>query len=698
MRTRWERAELANHTLGWLVDIVYAGRTIRVSPDALGVSSDGGVLRYDATLEAIVWARAIPLFSRSAEPESIGIEGHLPVDVPTLRAQGHILEGAYVQVSQVRLDRNGAIVDTHEDRRVCLTGRVRDAEYGAYKHHDGEDAYFCFVRFTAERGVYAGTLTVPSATEVVNRSTWPVQGRLGSMDVGVAYPVPIGYPGKDPLDWRGCMPAYRAVWASKMTDYHTFIVGSAAVDASTIRIMHDDNVPGITGVIVGTELNRGTALADEDAVDLRGQLLAVVDYSINGYDSGGVSDLGGEFQPAVDEEGGVWIGFDGGGGILHGGGVLRDAGDVIEYLLQRSGLAVDYGTIAAAKPLLAWCKVDTAIDAACLPLDWLTDKLFPLLPVSLYGTESGLAVWVWNPDASRSDAVCHIDADADRAIQVGERVTEDASNCRNRFALTYGLNARSGTYEYAARLGPDYIAPTVQAEGVIWQFNPGTNETTRLFCYARTPGVLSVPITVTIVIGGGAPGAPGGVVDDATAGTVTITMADMTYTLEQVATAINDPVDGSALIEAVSAGSGVWSTLATLSPSTTLRLHDWGTAASPRCAQSREVFAAGDTVSAEAGIREEALTTDILYDHGTPPHVLDWMAAAYALPQRRVDLVAGETDYGWIEPGATALFTDTELGFSEALGIAEAVENYGDGTVGIRLVFIEGSARLGAEI
>lgn len=685
-RAAWTREELRGHRLVFLVDVTFGGRLHRLSTEAVVVTdADGTALQYAGTLDAITWSRSLDLFSLQPEPESIIVSGVVAVDVAALVKQGHHLEGAVVQVSQVRVEARprysaALAADAYASRRVCLTGRAADAEYGVA----GEQG--AYVRFSAERNLYDSTAQVPLSICRVNDDTWKVSGRLDESDVDTYYPIPIGYPGRDdasPLGWHA---GAIGTWINKQNQYQVLCVGLGRIDASTVWLSTDGNPNGMEATVRYTYTNNSTT---HDARDKLGTLIAVIDYNQDDYgdsDPANPNYLGDSFCPSVDSSDQVFVGFpSGSGGTLWRGRVLRDAGDVLEWAMELARIPVDLQGFAAARPQIAWCKVDTVIDDAVNPVEWATQYLLPLLPVSLLMTDAGITPWVWNPNTTRADCVCHLDGDADPTIDFADTVKCDATQVTNYFELQYGYNQRAQRYQHTARLGPERIETTSQARGILKTTDFGSAGVKRITVYARATGPTGNGIVVTLTDTGALS------VTDGTA-SVAITWDSTADDSAAIASAINA---GSALIEAeTSDDSGdVW--LGTTTASITLQLGAFGTAGSQVCARSRTVFASADLPGPGAGYRRQETDTRLLCDHGSAARVLEWRASAYALPHRRIECLAPEQEYGWLTIGSPVAVTRDELGLDEEVGYVERFDHQSDGLVGIGVVFIDTAARPG---
>jgi hypothetical protein len=105
-------------------------------------------------------------------------------------------------------------------------------------------------------------------------------------------------------------------------------------------------------------------------------------------------------------------------------------------------------------------KIDAVIEAGVKPWDWIRANLLPILPVSVLKGPDGVYFVVWRHDATAADAIGHIDADGDAAIEVSETIKYDTSKIRNSFSLKYALSLRTGNYYGSATLGAKYNPDT----------------------------------------------------------------------------------------------------------------------------------------------------------------------------------------------------------------------------------------------
>lgn len=683
-RTGWTPEEVRGHQLVWLVTLEFAGLTLRMATLAVDVNNDAGSLAYVGTLEELEHQETMTLFSLQAEGEEIVVEGMAPCDVPTLAAEGHRLEGCAVEVAQVRARVTGhgaTAVDAWEDRCVLLTGTAVQAQWGAYKNGAS------FVRFAARRPDLVNRRKMPPLDQRVNRSTWPTGG-LSDEDLNVAYPLVFGYPGRDTLDQDGVMPAARVAWLTKELLYHVICVGLAPMDAATIRVFHKDAPIGVS-LNVGTSYDTGAAVIESR--DPKNCLVYTVDYHSEGYYTGGGNQINDVFQPPVQEGADdhvFWgLGDATGGGYLWRGEVIRNAADVLAYALVTGGIAVDVARFESARAQLDRFKIDHALTVNVDPLDWVKERLLPILPVSLAYGNAGLYPVVFDPSATAADVVLTIDCQADPQIEAAELVEEDASHVENLITLSYGYNARTQKYRYTRRYGPTFVDSTDYASAEIrseeFSFALGYG---RVLITWGEAGSAGEGVTVTCT--------------DTGAESATYTSATRTLAVTFDGTAggsasssdagtLETTVDAVAEVTARALGNTTsnWGTTST--PFVTLHLNDYGTTEHPACSRSVSMLAQGDVPGPLAGVREAEIETDLVYDHDTARAILDWRAAAYAPIQRRLSFGGPEATLCGLRLGDLVAYVDTQMALN-VVGRAEAIHRTSAGQIGIRLVVLDG--------
>lgn len=677
MRTRWTRAELQGYQVAWLLDLTFAGQVIRVSDRALVVtSSDLGDLTYAGTLGRTIFSESLSLFSDSPQVPRATIEAHLPVDVPTLILQGHRLGSATGELSQVRLDQRGAVVDAWEDRCVKLRGRAREPVHGRKTDP---------VRFTLQADLWTDTAVIPSPNAVVSTADFPSQRYsddeptwLSDEDIGVQYPIIIGCPGRDAQVFRGWVNGSQAVWANKGRNLHALVVAGHHVEATDVWVSCDDNPVGIKLKVYNGADGNGNPVAYISDSDPASSTTSRYDILHNGLEDNGVPSL---YRISSRDPLDVYVGwYDGGGAIGRNGTLVRGAGDVIQYLLERTSVQVDHGGVAAAAPYLNRFRIDACIEAATSPLEWVQDHLLPILPVSMHVGPSGLYPIAWDPDA---EPLATLDADEDTRIQIGPDITVDNSRIRNDFTLRYGLELKNGgDLLHVARLGATYEASTAYAKGKLRQYSDDPQEIEIRARTAGPAGKVRVTFTETGTLG---------VTDTVATNTCAITYNNGTDTVDAIRDRINDNVLGSLLLiradsdsTAVMVGAGL-----THDQDITLVLEDNGRAADLYCAASQSRYVNEDGT----GVFPESLESEVVYERATADAILRWRARAFALEHTTTTALAPIGEWGWVQLGATIFVTATAYGLSALPFVVEEREEANDGMIGFRLRHIPDPVR-----
>ena len=472
---------VAGRRIHWLLTVEWAGLTIRLADDQLDVVTEAGTsLQYDAGLDAVELTEAISLLGDSVGQLSIPIEFLPP---PGQSIAERIAAGDDFSSARGELARwvEGT---TYEERRVVLSGRLSDPEYG------GDDEP---VSTSLEEVLYEDTSIIPAATLATSSTTWPHADSLSDAWIGTTYPIIIGRPGTVDTDIgpQGWVPGAPALWVDHRADFHTARTGyHPAISSGLVLVVAGHHV-GATRVYLNTDQDTtGIRAFVYNGFDQLGQPIAFVpwyaeitstgtdpyEYDLAGVytdenvDSDGITayglgsvDIDDSYQAA--EQLPIYVGWydpiSSGGGVDAAGRLVREAGDVLEYLLGLSSLAVDRGRLAAAKPMLSRYLLDGCISARVSPWDVLRDEILPLLPVSLVSGPSGLYPVVWRYDARPEDADHVLDADADPAIERDGRVRYDSSDRANRLTLSYAYSYRRRVYAASVTYGADGDADAV---------------------------------------------------------------------------------------------------------------------------------------------------------------------------------------------------------------------------------------------
>ena len=388
----------------YLLELRYASRVFRWSSgERVTVSSADGDLQFDSGLP-IDWTDGSDLLSIDSQQRSISFDAlYLPddVDIAELVAAGYDLAAATGEVSIWAPGR------TYEERILLLSGRVLAPVYGSRDEP---------IAFTVEERLYDDASLLIEPTARVTKETWP---NADPAMMGRAYPIVIGKPGRfEEADGTEAKtlgsPALLVDVAAKQ-----FLVAGHHTAATTVRIIN---------------VTKGEARDEtiELSVDGLGREVTIIDGSGTGL--------------SVVEGDEYWCRWDDGQALAgeSSTAAIRQAGDVLQYILNRSTLRVDQGALSSVLRLLNRYRLDCYIDDPEVSAwDWVTDNLLPLLPVSVVGGADGLRVIVFRHDARALDAVDHIVAgpQALRVSSVGYVLDEPVQRVQVDYA------PRGGTTE-----------------------------------------------------------------------------------------------------------------------------------------------------------------------------------------------------------------------------------------------------------
>jgi hypothetical protein len=457
----FSRTELVGAKVYTLLHLEWAGLTIRLATEHLDIeeASTGNVYHYDGLLNDLQLADALELLAEPGEGRSLAVEVYLPVDVPTLVAQGHRLDGAWAEVSRW-------IEGTdYADRQRVIRGRVSDPEWGA------EDEP---VAFSIEDEVWQDAGQVLSSAARVDGTTWPEVTSLNVEHLGLPYPLVFGRPGAltRALGGSARVSGSQGVWV----DYRGTAYSSGSHKTEITLVIAGHHVTAGRAYGYTDDATAGTRFVVLNGVDLKGQQIAFIPWyasapagedpyewdgttgyqfaipDFDGADSFGLghASIDGSFNNATTQAP-VFVSWDDEESADQGG-LSGLAGDVLEYLLRLTHLPLDHGRFAVAKQALNAYKLGFTIDAQCSPWEWIKEHLLPLLPVSVVQGPDGLYPVLWRFDATASDATFHLDPDEDPRISRASRLKADNGGIYNDFSLAYALSIRTGNHAGLARL------------------------------------------------------------------------------------------------------------------------------------------------------------------------------------------------------------------------------------------------------
>lgn len=411
----YSREALIDGRLVWLLDIEYAGAIYRWSSRPVEVTSDGGTLTYPGGLSAFDVEDSLGIVSEAGDQRSISLSLLWPrPGVAVLIQRGHDLAAALGQLSYL-LDGQ-----PWESRVVVIHGMLSQPEYEAADQP---------VSFTLVERPWDDIASIVPPEMQIDGVTWPTSPIQAHNQ---RYPVPVfgdrvatgarrGVGGQA----VGLSPAYALDLSSSAKEVETLIISAYPVAATTVSI----------GTLVDNEYDTTVGVVAE-FTDGLGRTIYGID----------ISSASATFKKASAwyvtdwNEGGIYSN-------LQGNRPINTAGELLYWLAARSSVRVDLPRFASIVDALAW-PIEAYIDEQASPLQFIVDRLLPILPVSLVCGPNGIQPVLWRYDARREDAV---------------EVLENGRNC-----------ARVGAVIYSAK--PEDL---VQRVVIDYAWDAGANDYTR---------------------------------------------------------------------------------------------------------------------------------------------------------------------------------------------------------------------------
>jgi hypothetical protein len=469
-------SQLTGRRVYWLLTVEVGGVLMRMASDEVDVvTDDGEVYHFAAGLDDIETTEGIDLFGDSSGQLSVALEFLPPpgVSIAEMIARGEDLSAGRGELAR------WVEGTTYEARRVVLVGGLTDPEYG----DDGEAVSTSL----EERLAYVETLT-SSALATTSTATWAHTSDLADEWLDNPYPIVIGHPGKlaggsitgSPALWVDHRTENPGGWGGRSSSVgQVVVIAGHHVSAQYVNLNHDEytgsdkrfkvingwDQAGQPVAFIGWYLT--TTSPDAYEFDNTYAYTWFVDPDPNTTTGGPTVSFGSLF---VDLEATftdttqrplfvIWndegLPAGGGGGLVRDGVTIRGAGDVLAYFLGLTTIAVDWGRLAAAIPLLTSYQLDGCVTERVDVWTLLKEEILPLLPVSIVSGPLGIYPVVWRWEAKASDAVLALDADTDASIARVGRVAYDSQDRANRLSLEYQLSYRTGNYQTSLTYGSD---------------------------------------------------------------------------------------------------------------------------------------------------------------------------------------------------------------------------------------------------
>lgn len=461
MRPGGDQLEAGTHIL---VSLEWAGQVFRLADDEVDVPSDDGDIHFGGTVSDVVVPQMVNPLDAQGAAQSFTVEAVLPVSVPDLIASGYDLASARCEVSR------WCVGTDFEDREILMIGNVTDPESGAEWDP---------VRFSVSSDVWDDESLGPMAEDaIVTGANFTYITTLFASWLGLPYPEIFGRPGfvDTSIYSTGVITGSGALWIWSDPTADPGGAGPATTNAIKMAVLLAGHHVGVTEVLMNTDTDPdGKRFKITNTYDLVGRPIAIVNWyhtagstpaDVFAYDvtvvyswsSGSVYGLGHaslDVTYGADQiQGQLSVGWrDQTDATLGGRMDIRDAGDVLEYMLGKTHIPVDYGRMAAAKPFLAGFKIDAVVDAFVNPWTWVRDNLLPILPVSVARGGNGLYVIPWRWSAEAADAILRLDADVDPGVIRASGVKSSTAKIRNQFSLDFAYSWRNKSRVGRVELG-----------------------------------------------------------------------------------------------------------------------------------------------------------------------------------------------------------------------------------------------------
>ena len=406
----------------WLIELDIAGATLRYATrDVDVVDSSGNVLRYRAGLAD---------FTMSLD----GLEQEQGIQIVdrTINWAQIVARGSAIDLSAARLRfwEPGTLL---ENARMVIDGLIEAPEYG-FPQAPGQLVVTIRVRGSRQ-------VKYPPARALINDTTFTFNENVEQYDPnveGAIYPVVLGTPGLFPRPGGGsysrpATPALLVHVEAAPTDDALLSLG--VVEATEVLVYDAEGLFDSGG---GISLQKTDQLDVETDADLIGQAISVATGWALTPTSADLSPIiGNAFYAAWSVDG---------GGITHGGALIRSFTDVALWALRNSGSDdVDLEAQEGERANLDAFKIDGFINEQLNLIDWIERQFGRLLPIARTRSSKGIYWRFIDWAATTTDAVARIDADTGLATRRSAiRTTKD--QIANEFSIRYGRVLTTNTW------------------------------------------------------------------------------------------------------------------------------------------------------------------------------------------------------------------------------------------------------------
>lgn len=403
----------------------------------------GGVA-FEAVLDAPAFEERLDLLPDAPGEQSVSVRFDLGGRLRELLSIGVDPRTATGVLRLVPVDLAG---DPLAEGRLVAVGGLRQVVWGAL------DAPGVVEASIGREDAEETPILSPSA--IIEAAIWPT---APEQSIGVPYPLVIGQPG-----WTGVGGPLRAgtrIWWITTTGGGTPVLGLVAghpVAATQVDVYDATNDVWTAAVPVSSiaDLARewrewiasygGDTRAAFAAAGVSQETFFGVDLdgAVGGLSVIKRSDLG--HSPGADAE--LYATWGAGRGLPE----VRTAGDLLAWLLSRSGWTVDQGRTIAACRALSHEVAGAVEDADTTVEQYVQDVVLPVLPATLARGPAGVYPVVLAPETLDADPVFALVAGED-CEAIGAVAAEDLTGPR-AVRVSYGWDGRAREYQGLAQAG-----------------------------------------------------------------------------------------------------------------------------------------------------------------------------------------------------------------------------------------------------
>lgn len=402
-------SELRQNRVLFLLDLTWGGVVYRLGTDEIDETIDGELRHYSDGLDfGDSWEDSLDLFTVSPSERAISITLSLAglVDVPARIADGHVLAAATARLA-IYVEDSGV-------SQTLLDGDVRQVEYGATDEP---------VTMTIEERPLLAPGLLP---DPLQRLLAPAEfDNLSPRVLGQFYPIIFGYPGGE------------GGWGSPALQHDAWLGGTGSMVVAgnectpgTVLVVNgsDDSTQSRT---VNIERDNNQASVLRTAIDVTDPTLTATSdapYYLR-WTRGNAGGVPSRRDPSTP---------------------MRGAGEIMRWLLDRSGARVDQGRMAILEQQLDAYRLDAALvpgPTRISPLEWVERQLVPILPISARVSSDGLYYVLWKWGATATDVVAKLNADEHQMSRVGAVEYSDRDDLYQQITLDYEFDYRHNAHQ-----------------------------------------------------------------------------------------------------------------------------------------------------------------------------------------------------------------------------------------------------------